>query len=157
MGKSNSSAAKRQRERERERKKRDKQERVRANRANGGGNIPIATVDEIQGGLLSIEEVVNNVANGPSATGTRGRGVPTRLFVGGLDWRVTTQQLRELFEEVGVVNDAAVITDRDTGDSRGFGFVTMSHHRDAADAIAKINGSDLEGRTMVVRAATERR
>lgn len=156
MGKSNAGAAKRQRERDKERKKRMKAER-RGQKKKSGGGIPIATVDEIQGGLMSIDEVVENNERGPSASGGRGRGVPTRLFVGGLDWRVDTSQLRALFEAIGTVTDAAVIEDRDTGDSRGFGFVTMSHHRDAAQAIEKLNGTDLEGRTLVVRAATERR
>ncbi|MCH9687727.1 MAG: RNA-binding protein [Deltaproteobacteria bacterium] len=82
--------------------------------------------------------------------------MPSRLFIGGLAWRVTTDQLRTEFEKIGAVNDAVVVLDRDTGDSRGFGFVTMADRKDAAEAIRKLHGQDLEGRALVVRQATER-
>ena len=152
MARSTYSAGKRQRELDKARKKQKKEER-QANRSSSGG-IQIATVDEIQGGLMSIEEVVANVHNAPAVT--RASGVPTRLFVGSLDWSVTTELLRSTFEKIGPVLDAAVVLARDTGDSRGFGFVTMADHRDAGRAIDELNGLELEGRALVVRQATER-
>ncbi len=161
MARSSYSAGKRQRELEKQRKKKRKADRQAQNRANGSGTIQVTTVDEIQGGLLSIEEVVANVHTGPAAVapvgGRSSGGVPTRLFVGSLDWAVTTDMLRKAFETMGDVIDAAVVLDRDTGDSRGFGFVTMANHREAAKAIEELNGRELEGRALVVRQATERR
>jgi RNA recognition motif-containing protein len=60
-------------------------------------------------------------------------------------------------EKIGRVDDAVVVIDRDTGDSRGFGFVTMTDRKDAGEAIRQLNGAQLEGRTLVVRQAEERR
>ncbi|MEM9453229.1 MAG: RNA-binding protein [Myxococcota bacterium] len=157
MARNNYSAGKRQRERERERKKKEKAQR-RAENRSGAGDVPTATVDELQGGnLMSIEEVMRNMQGGGSDEEKETRAIPSRLFVGGLDWRVTDTQLRAEFEKLGKVSDAIVVLDRDTGDSRGFGFVTMSDRKDAAEAIRKLNGTQLEGRTLVVRQAEERR
>ncbi len=156
MARNNYSAGKRQRERERERKKKEKAQR-RADNRSGSADVPTATADEIQGGnLLSIEEVMRSMEPGADED-KEARTIPSRLFVGGLDWRITTEQLRTEFEKFGGVQDAVVVLDRDTGDSRGFGFVTMSDRKDAAEAIRKLNGTQLEGRTLVVRQAEERR
>lgn len=156
MARNNYSAGKRQRERDKARKKRDKAQRRRDNQTSGGG-IPIATADEIQGGdMLSIDEVVNNIYAEPDADAGRAHAIPCRLFIGGLNWRVTTDELQKMMEEYGPVSDAFIVTDRDTGDSRGFGFVTMRDRRDASQAIRKLNGEDFHGRTLVVRLATER-
>jgi RNA recognition motif-containing protein len=156
MARNSYSAGKRQREREKERKKKAKAAR-HMGRGDVGGGIPVATVDEIQGGLMSIEDVLSVSAGGSRSDEDKGRsGVPSRLFVGGLDWRVTSEQLKEAFEKIGPVSDAFVVKDRDTGDSRGFGFVTMDR-KSAAGAIEKLNGEMLEGRSLVVRPATERR
>ncbi len=157
MARNNYSAGKRQRERERERKKKEKAQRRAENRA-GAGDVPTATVEELQGGnLMSIEEVMRSMQGGGGEEEKEARTIPTRLFVGGLDWRITTEQLRAEFEKFGPVNDAVVVLDRDTGDSRGFGFVTMADRKDGAEAIRKLNGTQLEGRTLVVRQAEERR
>lgn len=159
MAKTNYSFGKRQRELGKEKKKRDKEARKRE-RAVGGGDIPIATVEELQGGgnIMSIDEVMQSMqgTEGEADGGSHQRTIPSRLFVGGLAWGVTTEQLRTTFESIGRVNDAIVMVDRDTGDSRGFGFVTMADRKDASEAIRKLNGVDLEGRTLVVRQATER-
>jgi hypothetical protein len=155
MARSNYSAGKRQRERDKERKKKEKQERQREHRS-GGGDIPIATADEIQGGaMMSVDEVMRTVHR-QSGEGDRSHTIPSRLFVGGLNWRVTPDQLRTTLEEFGPVTDVVIVTDRDTGDSRGFGFVTMADRKDAAEAIRRLDGADLEGRSLVVRQATER-
>jgi RNA recognition motif-containing protein len=156
MARNSYSAGKRQRERDKEKKRKAKAARLQ-NRGDSGGGIPVATVDEIQGGLMSIEEVLQVAAGGGRPDGEEQKsGVPSRLFVGGLDWRVTSEQLKEFFEGIGPVSDAFVVKDRDTGDSRGFGFVTMDR-KDAAAAIEKLNGESLEGRALVVRPATERK
>lgn len=156
MARNNYSAGKRQRERERERKKKDKAQRRADNRAESG-DVPTATADELQGGnLMSVEEVMRSLEPG-GGEDKEARTIPSRLFVGGLDWRVNVEQLRKEFEKFGGVSDAIVVLDRDTGDSRGFGFVTMADRKDAAEVIRKLNGTQLEGRTLVVRQAEERR
>jgi len=76
-----------------------------------------------------------------------------KLFVGGLSWNTTDDGLREAFEAYGTVEDAKVITDRESGRSRGFGFVTFENAADASAAIEKMNGSDLDGRTINVNVA----
>jgi hypothetical protein len=158
MAKTNYSFGKRQRELEREKKKQDKEARKRDRATSGGPNIPIATVEEIQGGgnIMSIDEVMQSMQGGDDDAAPQQRTIPSRLFVGGLAWGVSTEKLRETFEQVGRVADAVVMVDRDTGDSRGFGFVTMADRRDASEAIRRLDGADLDGRTLVVRQATER-
>ena len=80
-----------------------------------------------------------------------------KLFVGGLSWGTDDDGLRQAFEAHGAVSEAKVITDRDTGRSRGFGFVTFDDEDDAQVAIEKMNGTDLDGRTLNVNVAKERR
>ena len=76
-----------------------------------------------------------------------------KLYVGSLPYSTTEQQLSELFAQHGTVQSAKVITDRYTGQSRGFGFVEMSTEEEAQKAIAALNGSELGGRTLVVNEA----
>lgn len=80
-----------------------------------------------------------------------------KLFVGGLSWGTEADSLRSAFEEYGTVTDAVVITDRDTGRSRGFGFVTFENSDDAKTAISAMNETDLDGRTLNVNMARDRR
>jgi len=159
MARNSYSAGKQQRERDKERKKQEKAQRRQDNRSSGGGNIPTATVEELQGGgyIMSIDEVMRSMQGGPEAEPEPARTIPSRLFVGGLDWRITEAELRTQLEQIGPVADAVVVMDRDTGESRGFGFVTMADRKDAAEAIRRLNGTQLEGRTLVVRQAEERR
>ncbi|WP_447978695.1 RNA recognition motif domain-containing protein [Candidatus Nitrospira bockiana] len=77
----------------------------------------------------------------------------TKLYVGSLPYSTTEQQLSELFSQYGTVQSAKVITDRYTGQSRGFGFVEMATGEEAQKAIAALNGSNLGGRTLVVNEA----
>ncbi len=79
-----------------------------------------------------------------------------KLFVGGLSWNTTDQGLRQAFERFGEVSDAKVILDRDTGRSRGFGFVTFTDDEAANSAVNEMNGTDLEGRTIKVNEAEDR-
>ena len=79
-----------------------------------------------------------------------------KLYVGGLPYSITEDRLQELFTEHGTVESAKVITDRMTGRSRGFGFVEMSSQEEAQQAIEKLNGTALEGRTLTVNEAKPR-
>jgi RNA recognition motif-containing protein len=79
-----------------------------------------------------------------------------RLYVGGLPYQTTENDLISLFEQLGQVTSATVITDRETGRSKGFGFVDMSNTDDAQKAIGQLNGTDLGGRTITVNEARER-
>lgn len=77
----------------------------------------------------------------------------TKLYVGGLPYAVTDGQLQELFAAHGTVESARVIADKFTGQSRGFGFVEMSSSSEAEGATQALNGTQLEGRTLVVNEA----
>ena len=79
-----------------------------------------------------------------------------RLYVGGLPYQTTEQDLLDLFEQVGQVTEVSVITDRQTGRSKGFGFVEMSNDQEAQSAIAQLNGTLLGNRTITVNEARER-
>ncbi len=76
-----------------------------------------------------------------------------KLYVGGLPYSVTDGQLQELFSAHGTVESAKVITDKFTGRSRGFGFVEMASGSEAQAAISALNGTDYEGRSLVVNEA----
>lgn len=76
-----------------------------------------------------------------------------KLFIGGLSFSTSTEKLRETFEQAGQVESAAVVTDRDTGQSRGFGFVEMATAAEAEQAITKFNGTNLDGRSIRVEKA----
>ncbi|MDE3019103.1 MAG: RNA-binding protein [Nitrospirota bacterium] len=77
----------------------------------------------------------------------------TKLYVGSLPYSTTEQELSQLFSQHGTVQSAKVITDRYTGQSRGFGFVEMATGEEAQKAITALNGSELGGRTLVVNEA----
>lgn len=79
-----------------------------------------------------------------------------KLFVGGLPWSVTSEELQDLFAPHGEVIDAVVIKDRETGRSRGFGFVEFEDDAAAEAAIRALNNSDLGGRTITVNEANDR-
>ena len=76
-----------------------------------------------------------------------------KLFVGNLSFSTTDQTLLSAFAECGTVDSARIITDRDSGRSKGFGFVEMSSAAEAQAAIQRFNGADLGGRAMVVNEA----
>jgi cold-inducible RNA-binding protein len=80
-----------------------------------------------------------------------------KLFVGSLSWNTDDRGLEEAFGRFGNVTDAKVITDRETGRSRGFGFVTFSDPQDAQRALQEMNGAELDGRTLNVDVAQDRR
>ena len=76
-----------------------------------------------------------------------------KLFVGNLPFSATDASLQQIFAQAGTVESAKVITDRDSGRSKGFGFVEMATDEDAQSAISKFNGADYEGRAMTVAEA----
>lgn len=79
-----------------------------------------------------------------------------KLYVGGLAWEVTNEHLKSTFETCGTVVEAVVITDRETGRSRGFGFVTMDSPASAQDAITALDGTEISGRAVSVNVARAR-
>jgi RNA recognition motif-containing protein len=79
-----------------------------------------------------------------------------RLFVGNLSYNTTEISLRDAFGQIGTVADAKIVTDRDTGRPRGFGFVEMGSDQEAQAAITQFNGRELDGRAITVNEAQER-
>ena len=77
----------------------------------------------------------------------------TKLYVGNLSFNTTNQDLNDLFGQIGTVESANVVEDRDTGRSRGFGFVEMSSQEEADNAIAQLNCKEVEGRELKVNEA----
>lgn len=156
MARGTYSPAKRQRETDKARKKQDKAERRRERRERGPGEIEVVSAEEITGRLPTSDEALQMMED--RARAPRGASaIPFRLFVGGLSHDTTAEHLRQTFGEYGPVSDAVVVTDRDSGTSRGFGFVTMANRKDAPRAIEMLHGSHLNGRSIVVNAATDRR
>lgn len=79
-----------------------------------------------------------------------------KLFVGGLSWGTDDEGLRQAFAKFGQISEAKVITDRETGRSRGFGFITFASDSDAQSAMSEMDGKELDGRTIKVNEAQER-
>ena len=79
-----------------------------------------------------------------------------RLYVGNLSFSTTELDLRDAFGQAGTISDAKIVMDRETGRPRGFAFVEMSTDQEAQNAIAQLNGRELDGRTIKVNEAEER-
>lgn len=79
-----------------------------------------------------------------------------KLYVGGLAYSTTEDTLQNLFTQAGEVSSVRIITDRDTGQGKGFGFVEMSNDSEASRAINLLNGTDLDGRNITVNEARDR-
>ncbi|HVQ76009.1 MAG TPA: RNA-binding protein [Candidatus Binatia bacterium] len=80
----------------------------------------------------------------------------SKLYVGGLSYSTTSETLREYFAQCGTVESASVITDKFSGQSRGFGFVEMSTTEEAQRAISELSGKDLDGRKLTVNLSNPR-
>ena len=78
------------------------------------------------------------------------------IYIGNLNYAVGEDQLQGAMEDFGAVNSVKIIVDRETGRSKGFGFVEMDNEEDARRAIEELNGAEFEGRTMVVKEARPR-
>jgi len=155
MSRGTHTIGKREREAKKARKKREKAERRLEKREQGPGEVPIISAAEALGELPTVEQAMQDMEQRALTPGGAS-AIPCRLFVGGLSWDTTDDSLRRVFSEFGPVADAAVVTDRDSGRSRGFGFVTLENRKDAARAMRELDGSDLDGRRIVVNVATER-
>ena len=79
-----------------------------------------------------------------------------KLYVGNLAYQTSSEDLRQLFSQSGTVESADVLEDRDTGRSRGFGFVEMSSREEGEAAVRKLNGTDFNGRSLTVNEAKPR-
>jgi hypothetical protein len=146
------SGGKREREQAQARKRRERDLRRTRKRRDGPREVPVVGAEEVTGNLDAIEAAVKRRQ---AAAARESHGITSRLFVGGLAWETTAEDLREAFAAHGPVTDAVVVMDRGTGRSRGFGFVVMSH-KDAPKAIAALNGTELQGRPIIVNVASER-
>jgi RNA recognition motif-containing protein len=78
------------------------------------------------------------------------------IYAGNLDWQTTEAELREAFEAHGAVSSVSIIRDKQTGHSRGFGFIEMSSATEAQAAIDALNGTELNGRALTINQARER-
>ena len=77
----------------------------------------------------------------------------SKLFIGNIPYSINSDSLREAFAKIGDVSDANIVTDRETGRSRGFGFIEYKNDADAKKAISQLNGSELDGRKIFVSEA----
>lgn len=150
---------KRNREASRDLRKKEKEDRLRRNRELRARGIDpdvqdAAAPEESNAALpeVKLEDVVISVA----PRSRRGDFGPTKLFVGGLSSETTTDDLRTSFAKFGDIVDVAVIADRATSQSRGFGFVTYQSSAAAETAIKEMNGVELDGRTLKVNRAETR-
>lgn len=114
------------------------------------------TAESINGNLPSIEQVMQSLQQGPQERRSAPT-IPTKLFVGSLSSDTTSAALRAHFEPYGAIAEAVVITNRATGESRNFGFVTMADRKDAPRAIEALHHSELDGNRIVVNVATDTR
>lgn len=149
------SSGKRAREATQAKKKQEKAQQRLDRRERGPREIPVASAEDLTGSLPSIEDAMRAIEN-PGQERSAAT-IPVRLFVGSLSSATTASDLRNAFAAFGPVADAVVMTERETGASRGFGFVTMANRKDAPRVIEGLNGADLKGSSIVVNIATERR
>jgi hypothetical protein len=147
---------KRDREDEQRRKRLEKERKRSARRQAGPREVPIVGAADHGDSTPSVEDIMRGLERGGSGDRSAA-ALPARLFVGGLSYEVSENELRSAFGQFGVVADCIIMRDRDTRASRGFGFVTMADRRDAPRALAALHGSDQLGRSLVVNVATDRR
>ena len=147
------SGGKRSREANRDLRKKQKEERLRHNREvrARGGDPDLADLAEPEAPLpeVKLEDVVIGVASQPR----RENFGPVKLFVGGLSAETTTADLRAAFVKFGEITDVAVVNDRATNRSRGFGFVSFAASTSAEEAIKEMNGAELDGQNIKVNRA----
>jgi hypothetical protein len=142
------------REQQQARKQQEKEYRRAMRREHGPSTPEIVSAASVVGHLPSTEEAMRQIER-RAAEPRQVAAMPCRLFVGGLGTAPTVEQLREAFGAFGAIQDAVVMVDRVTGQSRGFGFVTMQNRKDAGAAIAALDGSELNGRRIGVNVATD--
>lgn len=148
------SGGKRNREASRDLKKKEKEERLRRNRELRARGLDPDMIEAAEAPLpeVKLEDIVIGVPSRPR----REDFGPVKLFVGGLSQDTTTADLRAAFQPLGELVDVAVVTERSTNQSRGFGFVTFASSTAADAAIKQMNGTELDGRTLRVNRAEDR-
>ncbi|XP_059640874.1 28 kDa ribonucleoprotein, chloroplastic-like [Cornus florida] len=134
--------------------------------SRGFGFVTMSTVEQAEKAVEMFHRFEVNgrflTVNKAAPRGSRPERVPRafepsfRIYVGNLPWQVDNARLEQVFSEHGKVVDARVVYDRDSGRSRGFGFVTMSSETELNDAIAALDGQNLDGRAIRVNLAEER-
>jgi len=148
-----SSLAKRAREDKQAQKARDKQQRrLEKRNAPARGEPQIVSAVDIIGDLRAVEDVMLSM-QGDVHVQRSAPAIPAKLFVGSLNNSTTSGQLRSHFEPHCPVVEAVVITDRSTGVSRNFGFVTLADRKAAATVINALDDSELDGNRIVVSVA----
>ncbi len=147
-------SGKRDREAARDQKNQDKRDRLQRNRDKRatGRSSEIGDAPERMG-EVALEDIS---PSGVASVKGLDRRMPMRLFVGGLSWDTTAEELRRLFEPLGEVSEATIVTDRDSGRSRGFGFVTMADTAAGKQAMRELDGAELDGRRIKVNPAGAR-
>lgn len=138
-------------------------------RSRGFGFVTMSTVEEAESAVQKFNaydydgrSLAVNKASPKGSRPERTERAPRtfepviRIYVGNLPWEVDNSRLEQVFSEHGKVVSAQVVYDRETGRSRGFGFVTMSDETEMNDAIAALDGQSLEGRTIRVSVAEDR-
>jgi RNA recognition motif-containing protein len=100
--------------------------------------------------LSSSASLESSSPSEPNSSPTEGQYMSTKLFVGNLSYETTSDEIRDLFSEVGAVESCQLISDRDTGRSKGFCFVEMNSKADADAAKDKFDGQELHGRALKV-------
>ena len=150
-----STFSKRARENKRAEKAREKARRRAERRDAAPAEPEIVSASDIVGDLMSIEEVLESM-NGGGHVSRASSGIPSKLFVGSLSDETTSASLEAHFAADYDILEATVIRDRSTGQSRCFGFVTVASHKDAPKVIQALDASELDGRRISVRVATER-
>ncbi len=105
---------------------------------------------------MILDPIVGNSLDKDPVSSEQHHHMSNKLFVGNLSFNTTEASLREAFSEFGAVNEVAVMTDRDTGRSRGFGFVTMNSAEEAEAAISGLSGRSVDGRDLTVNVAKPR-
>ncbi|GER39821.1 RNA binding protein [Striga asiatica] len=108
------------------------------------------------GTLLRQSISASSTMNGQPSMFNAIRCMSSKLFVGGLSWGTDDQSLKDAFSSFGDVTEAKIVTDRNSGKSRGFGFVSFSSDESASSALSAMDGQELNGRNIRVSYATER-
>jgi RNA recognition motif-containing protein len=152
-----STPQKRAREASRDEKQNVKAHRRQARRHTPSAEPELTTAAEIAGNLLSIEEVMSSLFAGKNSVERSAAPIPTKLFVGSLSDATNNASLRAHFAPHAELVEAVVITDRGTGTSRNFGFVTLADRKNTAAVIDALHQSELDGSNIVVNVAMDRR
>jgi cold-inducible RNA-binding protein len=146
---------KRAREDKRDQHRRDKEQKRRDKRYEGKSGPVFTTAADIVGRVRSIDDVMAELLRGAPVERSA-PPIPAKLFVGSLSDATTSSRLKAHFEPHGPLLEAVVITDRDSGRTRNFGFVVLADRKDAQRFIGTLHQSELDGSRVVVNVATER-